>query len=35
MRDTVTRKFFEAVAITAYFNYINTITNVFGLEDEA
>ncbi len=23
----------EAVAITAYFNYINTITNVFGLED--
>ena len=25
---------FEAVAITAYFNYINTITNVFGLEDE-
>ena len=26
---------FEAVAITAYFNYINTITNVFGLEDEA
>jgi uncharacterized peroxidase-related enzyme len=26
---------FEAVAITAYFNYINTISNVFGLEDEA
>ena len=25
----------EAVAITGYFNYINTITNVFGLEDEA
>lgn len=26
---------FEAVAITAYFNYMNTISNVFGLEDEA
>ena len=26
---------FEAVAITGYFNYINTIANVFGLEDEA
>ena len=26
---------FEAVAITAYFNYINTISNVFGLEDTA
>ena len=26
---------FEAVAITAYFNYINTISNAFGLEDEA
>lgn len=26
---------FEAVAITAYFNYINTISNVFGLEDQA
>ena len=26
---------FEAVAITGYFNYINTISNVFGLEDEA
>lgn len=26
---------FEAVTITAYFNYINTISNVFGLEDEA
>ena len=25
----------EAVAITGYFNYINTISNVFGLEDEA
>ena len=25
----------EAVAITGYFNYINTLTNVFGLEDEA
>ena len=25
---------FEAVAITSYFNYINTISNVFGLEDE-
>ncbi|MFO7962616.1 MAG: carboxymuconolactone decarboxylase family protein [Desulfobacterales bacterium] len=25
----------EAVAITGYFNYINTITNVFGLEDDA
>lgn len=25
----------EAVAITAYFNYINTISNVFGLEDDA
>jgi uncharacterized peroxidase-related enzyme len=24
----------EAVAITGYFNYINTISNVFGLEDE-
>jgi uncharacterized peroxidase-related enzyme len=24
----------EAVAITGYFNYINTLTNVFGLEDE-
>ncbi len=24
----------EAVAITGYFNYVNTITNVFGLEDE-
>ncbi len=23
----------EAVAITSYFNYINTITNVFGLND--
>ncbi|MCD4715892.1 MAG: carboxymuconolactone decarboxylase family protein [Desulfobacterales bacterium] len=26
---------FEAVAITSYFLYINTISNVFGLEDEA
>lgn len=26
---------FEAVAVTAYFNYINTITNTFGLEDDA
>ena len=26
---------FEAIAITGYFNYINTISNVFGLEDEA
>jgi len=25
----------EAVAITAYFNYITTISNVFGLEDDA
>lgn len=25
----------EAVAITAYFNYINTLSNVFGIEDEA
>jgi len=25
----------EAVAITGYFNYINTLSNVFGLEDEA
>ncbi|RQV98061.1 carboxymuconolactone decarboxylase family protein [bacterium] len=24
----------EAVAITGYFNYINTLTNVFGLEDD-
>jgi uncharacterized peroxidase-related enzyme len=24
----------EAVAITGYFNYINTMINVFGLEDE-
>jgi len=23
----------EAVAITSYFNYINMITNIFGLED--
>lgn len=26
---------FEAVAITGFFNYVNTISNVFGLEDEA